>query len=170
MAKKNKFAITRVLEAPLDLVWKAHTEPEHLSRWCGPKGFRMLAARLDLRPGGMFHYGMKSPDGQIMWGRFIYREVVPQEKLVFVMSFSDEKGGITRNPMHPTWPLEVLMTLTFTEHNGTTTLNLTGAPVNATEEERNTYDHAHEGLQHGHGEILDQLDSHLDKLQNQVPG
>ena len=71
---------------------------EHMKQWWGPKGFTVIAAKMDLRPGGSYHYGMQSPDGNTMWGKFVYREIVPQERIVFINSFSDEKGGITRHP------------------------------------------------------------------------
>ena len=57
----------RVFDAPRDLVWKAFTESERLMQWWGPKGFTMLVAKLDLRPGGVFHYSMRSPDGRAMY-------------------------------------------------------------------------------------------------------
>src|SRR5512143_3627345 len=53
----GELVITRVLDAPRDLVWKAWTEPERLMHWWGPKGFVMQTVKLDLRPGGVFHYG-----------------------------------------------------------------------------------------------------------------
>jgi uncharacterized protein YndB with AHSA1/START domain len=53
-----------------------------------------------------------------MWGRFVYREIVAPERIVFINSFSDEEGNITRAPFSPTWPLEVLNTLTLSEHEG----------------------------------------------------
>ena len=48
---------------------------------------------MDLRPGGTYHYGMKAPDGSPMWGKLVYREIVPPERIVFINSFSDEAGG-----------------------------------------------------------------------------
>ncbi len=50
-----------------------------------------------------------------MWGKFIFREIVPQERLVFVVAFSDAEGGLTRHPMSPDWPLTMLSTVTFAE-------------------------------------------------------
>jgi uncharacterized protein YndB with AHSA1/START domain len=58
------FVISRVFDAPRDLVWKAHSELEGLKHWWGPKGFTWVTGTLDFRPGGMFHYGMRSPNGQ----------------------------------------------------------------------------------------------------------
>ena len=89
----REFVISRTFDAPRELVWKAFTEREHLMQWFGPKGFKMLAGTVDLRPGGTFHYGMQAPDGKTMWGKWIFREIVPPERLVTVVSFSDEQGG-----------------------------------------------------------------------------
>ena len=63
-----------------------------MKHWWGPKGFTVLSSKMDLRVGGSYHYGMKAPNGAAMWGLFKYREIVPQEKLVFINSFSDEQG------------------------------------------------------------------------------
>ena len=52
------------------------------------------------------HYGMRTPDGNEMWGKWIYREIVKPERLVVVASFSDAQRGITRHPLSPEWPLE----------------------------------------------------------------
>ncbi|HWY38507.1 MAG TPA: SRPBCC domain-containing protein, partial [Bacteroidia bacterium] len=143
----NDFAITRVFNAPRKTIFKAFTEPEHLAHWWGPKGFKLLVAKLDLRPGGTFHYKMSSPEGHEMWGIFVYREIKEPEKIVFINSFSDEKGGLTRHPMAPTWPLEVHNTLTLTEENGKTTLTLRGGPINASEEEMQVFAAGHSSMQ-----------------------
>jgi len=157
------FTLTRVLDARRDVVWKAWTDPQRLEHWWGPKGFKVISARLDLRPGGLFHYGLRSPDGHAMWGKFIYREIVAPERLVFVVSFSDEQGGVTRHPMSPTWPLETLSTITFAEHDGKTMLTVQWVPVNATEEERKTFDEAHASMQQGWTGTMDQLADYVAK-------
>ena len=59
----GEFVISRVFDAPRDLVWQSFTQAEHLKHWWGPKGFKMLSCKLDLRPGGIFHYGMRAPNG-----------------------------------------------------------------------------------------------------------
>ncbi len=61
----------------------------------------MLVVRLDARPGGIFHYSMRAPDGREMWGKFVYREVAAPEKIVFVNSFSDEQGNLGATPVQP---------------------------------------------------------------------
>jgi uncharacterized protein YndB with AHSA1/START domain len=157
------FVISRELDAPRDLVWKAFTETERLKHWWGPKGFKVMSAKLDLRPGGLFHYGLQSPDGHAMWGKFIYREIVAPERLVSVVSFSDEQAGVTRHPMSETWPLETLSTITFAAHGGKTMLTVQWVPVNATEEERKTFDAAHASMQQGWTGTMDQLADYLAK-------
>ena len=71
--------ITRVFDAPRELVWKAFTDPERMRQWWGPKGFSVIASKMDLRPGGTYHYGMRAPDGTPMWGRFVYREIAVRQ-------------------------------------------------------------------------------------------
>jgi uncharacterized protein YndB with AHSA1/START domain len=173
MAEKNNlnneiaekdFVITREFNAPKDLVWKAYTEAEHLAHWWGPKGFKMLKCKLDFRPGGMFHYGMESPDGHTMWGKFVYREIDPKDKIVFIVSFSDENAGVTRHPMAANWPLETLNTLTLAELNGKTILTLRGGPINATEEERKMFYGTFEGMNQGFKGTLDQLEEYLKQI------
>jgi len=155
------FIITRRFDAPRDRVWQANTECRHLMHWWGPKGFTMQHCTIDLRPGGLFHYGMRSPDGHTMWGKFIYREVVAPERLVFVVSFSDQAAGVTRHPMSPTWPLEVQSTTTFAEEAGGTALTISWAPINATPEERATFDAGHAGMTQGFTGTFDQLAAYL---------
>ena len=158
---EQAFVVTRVFNAPRELVFKAWTEPGRLRHWWGPNGFTMRVAKLDLRPGGVFHYGMRAPNGQDMWGKFVYREIVPPERLAFVVSFSDENGNTVRAPFSATWPLEVLSTVTLTERDGKTTLTMQGVPVNATEIERKTFADGDTGMQQGWAGTLDQLAAHL---------
>ena len=107
VAPGREFVISRVLDAPRDLVWKCFTDPEHMKQWWGPKGVKIVKSEMDLRVGGTYHYGMQTPDGSVMWGKQVYREIVPTDRLVFINSFSDENGGLTRHPMAPTWPIEM---------------------------------------------------------------
>src|SRR5438309_11815285 len=91
---KHEFVVGRVFEAPRELVWQAFTEPERMQHWWGPKGFTVIASKMDLRPGGIYHYGMRAPDGSTMRGKFVYREIVRPERMVLVNFFSDEPGNI----------------------------------------------------------------------------
>ena len=151
-----------MFDAPRELVWKAFTEPERMKQWWGPKGFTVIASKMDLRPGGTYHYGMKAPDGSAMWGKFVFREIVAPERMVFINSFSDEAGGITRHPMSPTWPLEMLSTFTFEEQpGGKTKVTIRWSAHNATEEERKTFDAGHDSMRQGWGGTMEQLEAYL---------
>lgn len=162
---KKDFVIEREFNAPLDLVWEVYTEAKHLAKWWGPVGLKMIKCDLDLRPDGVFHYGMQTPDGHTMWGKFVYKEITPKTKIVFVVSFSDEKGGFTRHPMAPNWPLEIINTVIFSEKNGKTLLTLKGHPVNSTREEDDMFYGAFEGMNQGFKGTLDQLEEYLKTLQ-----
>lgn len=155
------FSTTRTLNAPLELVFRAWTQPEHLARWMSPAGMTQISTSLDLRPGGLFHYGLKSPDGLEMWGKWVFREIEPPSKLVFVSSFSDAAGGFTRHPLAADWPLETLSTVTFTEHGGRTLLTLSSEPINASESERQTFLNALAGMEQGWGGTFTQLERYL---------
>ena len=146
--ENNAFEITRVFNASPELIFKAFSQAEHLAQWWGPKGFKMVVTKLDFKPGGIFHYSMQSPDGQIMWGKFVYREIEVPGRVVFISSFSDEAGNVTRAPFSANWPLEVLNNMTLTGHEGKTTLTLRGGPINATAEEIKMFvDRVKKGMQ-----------------------
>jgi uncharacterized protein YndB with AHSA1/START domain len=166
---EGEFVISRVFDAPRELVWKVCTDPAHLTHWLSPRKpgadseSSMHVAKMDFRVGGTYHYCMKTPHGD-MWGKMVYREIVPPERIVFIQSFSDEKGGLAPHPMSPTWPLEMLSTFTFTEQGGKTTFTVKWLPYNATEEQRKTFDDGRKGMQGGWGSSLDNLTEYLAKL------
>jgi uncharacterized protein YndB with AHSA1/START domain len=118
-------------------------------------------AKLELRPGGLFHYCMLTPDGKEVWGRFVYREIVKPELLTFVVSFSDPQGRIARHPFSPVFPLEIMNAIVFSEARGKTTLRMRGWPINETGEERAAYEAAFAGMEAGFKGTLDQLEAHL---------
>jgi uncharacterized protein YndB with AHSA1/START domain len=162
--KGDDFVISRVFDAPRDLLWKCFTEPERMKQWWGPKGVKVIASKMDLRVGGTYLYGMETPDGKVMWGKFVYREIAPPERLVFINSFSDEAGGLTRHPMAPTWPLQLLSTFTFEEQpGGKSKFTVRWSPYEATEEERAAFDAGHASMQGGWGGTMDQLATYLGK-------
>ncbi len=160
---QKPFIITRLLDAQREIVFKTWTEADHME-WWGPKGVTVGHAKLDLRPGGLFHYSMRTAYGPAMWGRWSIREVVPPERLVFVNSFSDESGGITRHPLSASWPLEVLSTITFAEELGKTLLTINWLPLNPTEEERKTFDAGHDSMRGGWTGSLERLEEYLATL------
>lgn len=156
----QEFSITRSFAAPRARVWQAWTDAASLARWWGPKGCELRVLKLDLRPGGTFHYAMAFQPGHEMYGRFIFREIVAPERLVFVVSFSDATGGVTRAPfpqLKGKWPLEVLNVVTFSEKDGETTVTLRGGPINATDEERTIFFENTDSMRQGFTGTFDQL-------------
>jgi uncharacterized protein YndB with AHSA1/START domain len=162
--KTNDFVMSRVFDAPRDLLWKCFTDPERMKQWWGPKGVKIIAAKMDLRVGGTYLYGMETPDGKTMWGKFVYREITPPERMVFINSFSDEAAGLTRHPLSPTWPLQMLSIFTFEEQpGGKSKFTVRWAPYEATDEERKTFDAGHDSMKGGWGGTMDQLEAYIAK-------
>lgn len=156
------FVISRVFDAPRDRVWQSWTEAERLKQWWGPKGFTVKQCEIDLRPGGIMHYCLQMPDGNEMWGKFVYREIVKPERLVFVNSFSDPKGGVTRHPGHASWPLEMLSTVTFEAQGGKTKVTVQWAALDTwTDLERKTFDEGRDSMKMGWTGTCDQLAAYL---------
>lgn len=89
----ERMMVTRVFDAPRELVWKAWTESEYVMQWWGPKGFTVPFCRMDFRVGGKFLCCMRSPDGQEFWNGGEYHEIVPYEKIVSTMYFADSNGN-----------------------------------------------------------------------------
>jgi uncharacterized protein YndB with AHSA1/START domain len=153
--------ISRVFDAPRQVVWKVWTEPEELQKWFGPKGVAIFHSRGEVKPGGIYLYGMRTPDGNEMWGKWVYREIVPPQRLVFINSFSDKDGGLTRHPLAPSWPLEMLSTITFDDEGGKTLVTVRWSPINATEAERKTFADGMASMKGGWTGTMDQLDAYL---------
>ena len=112
---ERELFITRVFDAPRDLVFRAWAEPERMTRWAGPRGFTMTSCEMDPRPGGTFNFCMRSPEGTDHRVRGVYREIVVPERLVYTWAWLDENGM----PGH-----ETLITVTFADHGAKTKLTL----------------------------------------------
>ena len=89
----ERMVVTRVFDAPRELVWKAWTDPEYVMQWWGPKGFTAPVCQMDFRVGGKLLCCMKAPDGQEFWNAGEYHEIVLHEKIVSSMYFADSKGN-----------------------------------------------------------------------------
>ena len=169
MSTVRPFSVSRVFAAPRALVYQAATDVVHMARWMSPAGFKVIKADLDLRLGGSYHYGLQGPDGAEMWGKQVYREIVPPEKLVYVQSFSDRDGGLTRHPLAATWPLEMLATATFEDlGDGTTRLTISWVPYNSDEAGNATFDGARAGMETGFGGMFANLEAHLAATERQL--
>jgi uncharacterized protein YndB with AHSA1/START domain len=156
------FVISRVFDAPRDKVWKAWTEVEHLKQWWGPKGYVVTHCKIDLRPGGIMHYCLRSPDGNEIWGKFVYREIVKPQRLVWINSFSDKDGGTTVHPMSPDWPREMFSVATFEEQGGKTKVTVQWTPVeSSTEIQRKTFEEGRGSMKQGWGGTYEQFADYL---------
>jgi len=155
-SEDREIVISRVFNAPRELVFKAWTEPDHLKRWWAPKGCTTPVCRVDLRPGGVFHYCMRLPEGREIWGLGIYREIVEPERIVYTDSFADADG----KPVLPSYygmsashPSETLVTVTFAELAGKTKLTLVHSIALSVEERG--------GAEQGWNQMLDRLAEEL---------
>jgi uncharacterized protein YndB with AHSA1/START domain len=115
LSTECELVITRIFDAPRPLVFKLWTEPEHLMRWWGPRGFTPISGRMDVRQGGRWSRLMRSPDGSVIRKHGVYRELVAPERLVLTYITDDAAG----NPGP-----ETLVTVTFADHDGKTRLTL----------------------------------------------
>src|ERR1700751_1658510 len=84
--------IERILDAPRELVFKCWTEPEHLSRWLGPKGFSSTILTWELRQGGKYRMHKCGPDGQEHWQQGVFLEILPPERIVRTYRWTDADG------------------------------------------------------------------------------
>lgn len=161
MLDEEFFVFTRRVAAPRETVWRMWTDAVHLARWWGPKNFEWISGTLDLRPGGVFHYGMKGPNDVAMWGKFVFHEIVPPQRLVYVSSFSDVEGGLTRAPWFADWPLEIYNELTLTADGDGTIITLRGAPIHASEAERARFRAMKGSMVQGFTGTFEQLEAYL---------
>ncbi len=124
---EQQIVVSRSFDAPLELLWKAWTEPEHFMKWYGPKGFTTPTCEIDLKVGGRHLWSMKSLDGRQMYYTGTYKEIVPMERLVYTDSLSDAEGNVmspTAMGMPEGSPETMDVTVTFAHEDGTTTVTV----------------------------------------------
>jgi uncharacterized protein YndB with AHSA1/START domain len=114
-ALEREVIITRIFDAPRSLVFKAWTDPKHIQRWWGPKGFTNPFCELDVRVGGAWRIVMRGPNSVDYPGSGVYREIVEPERLVFTNIAEDQEGNTV---------LDGITTVTFAEQGGKTKLTL----------------------------------------------
>lgn len=145
---EHELVLTRTFNAPRELVYAAWTEPQHLDKWQGaPEGFTVTVEVSDIRTGGRFRIGMRSPQGQDHWLEGTYREVSPPEKLVFTHAWVDENGKSSP---------ETLVTISFEARGEKTALTLHQTGF--------TSDGARDGHVEGWTSQLDRFTQYVDSL------
>jgi|HubBroStandDraft_6_1064221.scaffolds.fasta_scaffold426392_2 uncharacterized protein YndB with AHSA1/START domain len=116
----REIVITRLFDAPPEVVFEAWTNPEQLAQWWGPEGFTNPVCELEVRVGGDWRIVMRAPDGAMYPCRGVYLEIVAPERLVFTNIAVDDEG---------TPVLDGLTTVTFEGEDGTTKLTLRTSAV-----------------------------------------
>ncbi len=164
MSDIKPFTVSRIFNAPRALVYKVNTESEHLAKWMGPAGAKVIKTDLRFEVGGIHHYGLELPDGSQMWGKQVYLEIVPLTRIVLIQSFSDKDAGLTRHPMAPTWPLEMLSTTTFADDGSKTIMTVNWKPYNSDATGIATFDGARDGMTGGFKGMMDTLETYLVSL------
>jgi len=143
--------ITRVFDAPRELVFKAWTETKHVAQWWGPKGFTNPVCEMDVRVGGAIRIDMRAPNGVVYPMKGVFEEITEPERLVFIASALDENG----NSM-----FDVLSTVIFAEQHGKTALTLRLRVINATALAPQYL----KGMEAGWMQSLDRLGAHLNSM------
>jgi uncharacterized protein YndB with AHSA1/START domain len=112
---ERELVITRVFDAPRELVFRAWTDSKHMAQWWGPKNFTNRVEQMDVRLGGAWRIIMCAPDGNEFPAQGVYREIVPPERLAFSNLAVDKDGHVI---------IDGFTTVTFADHNGKTKLTL----------------------------------------------
>ncbi|MGI8496784.1 MAG: SRPBCC family protein [Gemmatimonadaceae bacterium] len=123
----REFVLTRLFNAPRELVFRAWTDPKQLGKWWGPNNFTNPVCELDLRPGGAWRIVMRSPDGVEYPLKGVYREIVEPERLVFTDNWEEhpaEFHQLLRQNGADQSIQEAINTVTFDDQNGRTLLTL----------------------------------------------
>jgi uncharacterized protein YndB with AHSA1/START domain len=152
MPSDREVVLTRVFDAPRRLVFEAMTKPEHLKNWFGPHSCPLVEAQVDFRVGGTWRYILRGADGRSMGMKGVYREIAPPDRLVSTESFDD-------------YPGESLNTVTLTEQDGKTTLQV--RVLYESQEIRDAV--LSSGMEHGAGETYDRLADHLETMSAAEP-
>jgi uncharacterized protein YndB with AHSA1/START domain len=130
-ANREDLVVKRIIDAPLEMVWKAWTVPQHVMRWWGPQYYTSPSCQIDLREGGKYVFAMQAPQeqgGQVHYSSGVYQKIVPMERLEFTQGLSDKDG----NPvdpasigMPPDFPQEMRVAIEFRAKGEFTELTIT---------------------------------------------
>jgi len=157
--------LTREYDAPIQLVFDAWTQVDHLKNWQFPqKGFTCEYLYADIKPGGSSLNKMTAPNGFEMWLLTKFEEINPPNNLVFRQYNSNESGDILPNPQMPNWPKELRTTINLDEVDGKTKLQLIWQPINPTKEEAEAFEVSRSEHNKGWGGGFEQLSIYLATL------
>jgi uncharacterized protein YndB with AHSA1/START domain len=146
----REIVMTRVFDAPRELVFEALSKPEHMREWWGPRGFTMPVCEMDFRPGGAYRFVQRGPDGAEYAFRGEFREIVPPERISWTFEFEGMPGQVSVD------------TMTLTEEDGKTTI--TSMSLFDSVEQRDGM--LQSGMETGAAESYDRLAELLEKMQS----
>ncbi|MEP7164542.1 MAG: SRPBCC family protein [Ferruginibacter sp.] len=143
----REMSISRLINAPRELVFKVWTEPEHVAQWWGPNGFKNTVHEMNVKAGGVWRLTMHGPDGRDYPNKIVYKEVVKPERLVY--QHMDDDG---------VEPVSFQVTVTFEEQGNKTLLNMKAVFASAAELERLVKEY---GAKEGMSQNADRLEAYL---------
>lgn len=150
----REMVMTRVFDAPRDLVFEAHTSFEHMSNWWAPRKYEVASCEIDFRPGGAWRIVHRGPDGNEIAFHGEYREIVRPERIIWTFG----SDGMPGSPGPET--------MVFEEHDGKTTLTTTSV-FNSAEERDGVLE---SGMEAGAVETYERLDEYLEVLETRAAG
>jgi len=126
--------VERTFKAPVTTVWKLWNDPETIKLWWSPKDYTAPVVKNDLKVGGTYLLSMKSPKGEMFWNVGTYKSIVPNERIISSLSFSDERGKLVPGAQVKVpgrWPDEIVVKVEFKEKDGKTRVSVTevGIPL-----------------------------------------
>jgi uncharacterized protein YndB with AHSA1/START domain len=152
----RELTITRIFDAPRELVFKAWTDPTHLVQWYAPHGCTLRIDEFDLRPGGVLCFYLRNPNDHDCRCKGIFREIAVPERIVHTLFHADQDGNLVEPAdagMDPEWPRETIVTVSFAEHDGKTQVTLHHTVLESIAKRTGAYQ--------GWSEILDRLADYL---------
>jgi uncharacterized protein YndB with AHSA1/START domain len=144
----TEIRMSRVFDAPRDLVFEAHSSAEHMRNWWGPRKYETVSAEVDFRPGGKWRVVHRGPDGDEYAFRGEFREIVPPERITWTFEFEGAPGQIS------------VETVSFEERDGKTTVSVISDL--GSKEARDAM--LESGMAEGADETYDRLDEYLERL------
>jgi uncharacterized protein YndB with AHSA1/START domain len=151
---EREIVMTRVFDAPRDLVFEAHSSCDHLRKWWGPRRYEVVSCEVDFRPGGKWRIVHRGPEGEEYAFRGEFRDIVPPERIVWTFEFEGMPGNVS------------VETLTLEESDGKTTF--TSTSVFDTVEQRDGM--LESGMEAGAAETMERLDEYLEVLKSRHRG
>jgi uncharacterized protein YndB with AHSA1/START domain len=144
----TEIQMTRVFDAPRDLVFEAHSSAEHMKNWWGPRKYETITAEVDFRPGGKWRIVHRGPDGEEYGFHGEFREIVPPERITWTFEFEGAPGQVA------------VETVSLKEHEGKTTMTVISDA--GTKEARDAV--LESGMTEGAAETFERLEEYLETM------